>query len=168
MSQHNSETDQVAQNKAAYRRFQEEVFDGRDWRVETLARHLTADFIDHATGPWDKPGLEGVSERFTTWEMAFEEAAEANLVMVGEEDMLAVVYDLHARHAGDFLGVPASNRHVVIPGIEMLRLRDDKIAEHWGIYDFMATAAETGARLVFTPLEEGTSRRRQDLLLPPG
>jgi hypothetical protein len=65
--------------------------------------------------------------------------------------MMAVLYDLHAMHRGDFLGIPATNKHVVIPGIEFLRFRDGKIAEHWGIYDFMSTAAQIGAALIFTP-----------------
>jgi len=150
-----STDEEVIRNKQTLRRFQEEVFNGHDWRVETLAKHLTPDFVDHAAGPGDTPGLEGVSERFTIWQSAFDDAMEENMAMVGQEDMLAVLYDLHAVHRGDFIGVSATNRNVVIPGIEMLRFRDGKIAEHWGIYDFEATAAEIGARMVFTPLPEG-------------
>lgn len=142
---------EVAANRATLLGFQQEVFNGHDWRVETLARHLTPDFVDHAAGPWDKAGLEGVSERFDAWQSAFTNAAEENIAMVGENDMMAVLYDLHAEHRGPFLDVPATNRHVIIPGIEMLRFRDGKIAEHWGIYDFMSTARQLGTTLVFVP-----------------
>jgi predicted ester cyclase len=151
-------TNIVEKNKAALLGFQKEVFNGHDWRVETLAKHLTLDFVDHATGPWDEKGLKGVSERFSAWQGAFDDAEEDNIAMVGEDDMLAVLYDLHAEHRGEFLGIPASNNHVVIPGIELLRFRGDKIAEHWGIYDFVSTAEQIGARLVLTP---GTPHYRQ-------
>lgn len=152
------QSNSLEKNKAGLLNFQREVFNGHDWSVETLAKHLTLDFVDHATGPWDEKGLKGVSERFAAWQGAFDDADEDNIAMVGEGDMLAVLYDLHAEHRGDFLGLPASNNHVVIPGIELLRFRDDKIAEHWGIYDFESTAAQIGAKLVFLP---GTPHYRQ-------
>lgn len=143
--------DNVARNKAALLGFQREVFNGHDWRVETLAKHLTPDFIDHAAGPHDMPGLEGVQSRFTVWQSAFDDAEEDNIAMVGEGPMLAVLYDLHAWHRGQFMGIGATNRKVVIPGIEMLRFREGKIAEHWGIYDFQSTASQIGAEFTFMP-----------------
>src|SRR5262249_28477215 len=62
-----------------------------------------------------------------------------------------------------YLGIPATNREVVIPGIEFLRFRDGKIAEHWGIYDFMSTAEELGADLTFTPRASVTAPRRPEV-----
>jgi predicted ester cyclase len=141
----------VKRNKEALLRFQKEVFNGHDWSIETLSRHLTDDFIDHAAMPGDMPGLEGVQSRFSTWQAAFDDAEEENIEMVGEADVLAVLYDLHARHAGMFMGIEPTNQSVTIPGIEFLRFRDGKIAEHWGIYDFISTAEEIGADLTFTP-----------------
>ena len=153
----------VQQNKEALHRFQKEVFNGYDWSIETLSKHLTEDFVDHAAMPGDLPGLEGVKSRFAYWGAAFADAEEDNIEMVGEGDILAVLYDLHARHAGEFLGIPATNREVVIPGIEFLRFRDGKIAEHWGIYDFISTAEEIGADLTFTPRSEATTPRRPEV-----
>jgi len=141
----------VSRNKQALLRFQKEVFNGHDWSIETLSRHLTPDFVDHAAMPGDLPGLEGVQSRFSAWQGAFADAEEDNIEMAGEGDMLAVLYNLHARHSGNFLGIPATQSEVVIPGIEFLRFRDGKIAEHWGIYDFLTTAEEIGADLNFTP-----------------
>lgn len=141
----------VKRNKEALLRFQKEVFNGHDWSIETLSKHLTEDFIDHAAMPGDMPGLEGVQSRFSAWQAAFDDAEEENIEMVGENDMLAVLYDLHAKHSGMFLGIEPTNAEVVIPGIEFLRFRDGKIAEHWGIYDFLSTAEEIGAELTFVP-----------------
>jgi len=151
----------VQKNKEALYRFQKEVFNGHDWSIETLSRHLTPDFLDHSAFPGDLPGFEGVQSRFTYWQSAFEDAAEENLAMVGEGDMLAVLYNLHAKHAGPYMGIEATNNYVVIPGIEFLRFRDGKIAEHWGIYDFMTTAEEIGAELTLSARERTTPRRPQ-------
>jgi hypothetical protein len=82
--------------------------------------------------------------------------------MVGEGDLLAVLYDLHARHTGTFMGIEPSDAEVIIPGIEFLRFKDGKIYEHWGIYDFMSTAEEIGAEMVFVPKAmRGVPRRPQ-------
>jgi predicted ester cyclase len=144
----------IAENKKVLFRFQKEVFNGNDWSTETLQRNLTDDFIDHAAMPGDPPGLEGVQMRFSAWAAAFEDAEEENMAVLGEQDLLAVMYNLHAKHSGNFMGIPPTHREVVIPGMEVVRIRDGKIAEHWGIYDFLRTAEEIGTNLAFLPREE--------------
>jgi predicted ester cyclase len=153
----------VKENKKVLLRFQKEVFNGADWSIENLRRHLTEDFVDHAAMVGDPPGFEGVQMRFSAWASAFEDADEENIEMVGENDILAVLYDLHANHTGDFLGVPASNREVVIPGIEFVRIRDGKICEHWGIYDFLTTAEEIGADISFHPRQDPGQPARPEI-----
>lgn len=144
-------TAEIRRNKEILLKFQRDVFNAQDWRVETLARYLKPNIIDHNAFAGDPPGLEGVRHRFSAWQAAFDDAEEAYLAMVGDGDTLAVLYDLHAVHKGDFLGIHATGNHVVIPGIEILRFEDGMMAEHWGIYDFLITAREIGARLVFKP-----------------
>lgn len=153
----------VKQNKRILLGFQKEVFNGHDWRIETLAKHLTADFMDHAAMPGDPPGFEGVQLRFSAWAAAFDDSEEDNIAMVGEGDMLAVLYDLHARHTGEFMGIKPTNQEVVIPGIEFLRLRDGKIAEHWGIYDFLTTAEAIGTNLTFVPRSQAGDPMRPEI-----
>ena len=148
-----SDLQRVEENKKVLLRFQREVFNAGDWSLETLQRNLTDDFIDHAAMQGDPPGLEGVQMRFSAWAAAFEEAMEENAMIVGEQDLLAVMYTLHAKHSGEFMGVPASGRKVAIPGMEVVRIRDGKIAEHWGIYDFLRTAEEINSNLAFIPRE---------------
>ena len=147
-------------NKQALYRFQKEVFNGHDWSKETLARHLTEDFIDHAAMPGDLPGFDGVQSRFSMWASAFEAAMEDDTEVVAQGDLVAVLYDLHAKHTGEYLGIAPTNRDVVIPGIEFVRFRDGKICEHWGIYDFLSTAEEIGADMAFLPRKDpGVPRR---------
>ncbi len=144
-------TAEIRRNKETLLKFQRDVFNAQDWRVETLARYLKPNIVDHNAFAGDPPGLEGVKHRFSAWQSAFDDAEEAYLGMVGDGDTLAVLYDLHAVHKGDFLGVRATGNHVVIPGIEILRFEDGMMAEHWGIYDFLVTAREIGARMVLKP-----------------
>jgi predicted ester cyclase len=102
----------------------------------------------------DPPGIEGVQMRFSAWASAFDDAEEENMAVIGEGDLLGVMYNLHATHHGAFMGIAPTDREVVIPGMEVVRIRDGKIAEHWGIYDFLRTAEEIGANLAFLPRED--------------
>jgi predicted ester cyclase len=140
---------EVEHHKRVLLGFQRDVFNKSDWSIPTLAKYLKPNIIDHNAFVGDPPGLEGVQSRFSLWKAAFNEATEAYHAMVGEGDKLAVLYDLHARHSGEYLGVAPTNRAVTIPGIELLRFEDGMMAEHWGIYDFMATAREIGAEMTF-------------------
>jgi predicted ester cyclase len=157
------EVDRVAENKKVLLRFQHEVFNQGDWSTETLTRNLADGFIDHAAMPGDPPGLEGVQMRFSAWAAAFEDAEEENMAMVGEGDLLAVMYNLHARHSGDFMGIPPTNREVVIPGMEVVRIEGGKIAEHWGIYDFLRTAEEINTNLAFLPRDGSGAPMRPEV-----
>ncbi|OLZ54614.1 hypothetical protein BS329_08845 [Amycolatopsis coloradensis] len=153
----------IEENKKVLLRFQKEVFNGHDWSTETLARNLTEDFVDHAAMPGDPPGFEGVQMRFSAWASAFEDPMEDNIAIIGEGDLLGVMYNLHAHHNGEFMGVPPTNREVVIPGMEIVRIRDGKIAEHWGIYDFLRTAEEIGTNLTFVQRDVPDAVKRPEV-----
>lgn len=152
------------ENMKVLLRFQREVFNASDWSTETLQRNLTDDFIDHAAMQGDPPGLEGVQMRFSGWAAAFEDAEEVYEQAVGRGDILAVMYTLKAKHSGAFMGIEPTNNDVAIPGMEMIRIRDGKIAEHWGIYDFLRTAEEIGANLAFIP--RGAQEKQPELQVP--
>lgn len=155
--------ERIRENKKVLLRFQQEVFNGADWSMETLHRNLTDDFVDHAAMPGDPPGFEGVQMRFAAWASAFEDPMEDNIAIVGEGDLLGVMYNLHATHNGEFMGIPPTRREVVIPGMEVVRVRDGKIAEHWGIYDFLRTAEEIGANLAFLARDGAGDPRRPEV-----
>ena len=63
--------------------------------------------------PGDMFGLEGVQCRFSAWQAAFGEAEEENIETVGHADVLAVFYDLHARHIGMRIGLEPTNQVVM-------------------------------------------------------
>jgi predicted ester cyclase len=54
-----------------------------------------------------------------------DQIAEGNKVMTRKT--------LHGTHTGTFLGIPASNRKVAIEVIDIIRIEEDKYAEHWAI-----------------------------------
>jgi predicted ester cyclase len=52
---------------------------------------------------------------------------------------------LAGTHQGDFAGIPASGRTVEFSGIDIIRLQDGKVAEHWGSTDMLGLMQQIGA-----------------------
>jgi predicted ester cyclase len=55
--------------------------------------------------------------------------------MVAEGDKVATRKAYHATHQELFLGVPASNKKVVMQVIDIVRVRDGQFIEHWNVVD---------------------------------
>ena len=62
-----------------------------------------------------------------------------------EEDDLVVSQILgRGVHAGELLGIPATNREVETEGIVIHRVRDGKIVEYWSVTDIARVLQQVG------------------------
>ena len=52
---------------------------------------------------------------------------------------------LTGRHTGEWMGVPASDRSFEIQSIDIVRFKDGKCAEHWGVTDNISLMMQIGA-----------------------
>lgn len=55
------------------------------------------------------------------------------LDQVAEGDKVTTRKIISGTHTGEFMGVPPSNKKIVINVIDIIRLKDGKYAEHWGL-----------------------------------
>ena len=67
--------------------------------------------------------------------MAFEAAFPGYILLadeiIADGDRVAVRFHTRQRHAGEFMGIPATGRQLSITGIIIYRVEDGKIVEHW-------------------------------------
>jgi len=61
---------------------------------------------------------------------------------IAEGDKVVTRKAFHATHSGDFMGIAPSHKKVVINVIDIIRLRDGKYVEHWGISNLSDVIAE--------------------------
>jgi predicted ester cyclase len=52
---------------------------------------------------------------------------------------------LTGTHSGDLMGVAATGKTVEFGSIDMIRVEDGKVAEHWGVTDAMSLMQQVGA-----------------------
>ena len=130
------------QNKVAVRRFIDEVFvKGHPDAVDKL---VTPDFTPHSWGKMPS-GVEPLKQAIRHVHAGLADVTFKIEDMVAEEDKVAVRVSAHARHTGDFMGIPASGKEYTISEMHIFHMRDGKVAEHWRDADMLALMRQIGA-----------------------
>lgn len=122
------------QNKVAVRRFIDEVFvKGNPDAVDKLVTH---DFTPHSWGKMPS-GVEPLKQAIRRVHAGLSDVRFKIEDMLAEDDKVAVRVTAHAKHQGDFMGIPASGREYTISETHIFHIRDSKIAEHWRDADML-------------------------------
>jgi predicted ester cyclase len=65
-------------------------------------------------------------------------------MQVAEGELVASRIVGRGKHAGEFLGIPATNKDVETDGISIHRIRDGKIVEYWSVVDVASVLQQVG------------------------
>ncbi len=104
---------------------------------------VTTAYMEHDPLPGQGDGLDGLKDRLT---MLREGLAPHFTIedVISEGDKLVVRWTNSGTHVGDFLGIPATNKRFSVAGIDIYRLVDGKLAEHWHVVDQLAMLQQLG------------------------
>ena len=139
MSQEQSESER---NKAVVRRFIEEVQNQKDWVVYD---ELNApDFVNLSAPPGIPADREGGKMFLTAFANAFPDSQIAVDDMIAEDDRVVTKKTMTGTHTGEFNGIPPTGRRVEIQYVDILRLRDGRIIEHWLSMDQLSFMQQLG------------------------
>lgn len=129
------------QNKAIIIRFNKEVIE--QGNVETFKALVADDFINHSAPPGAPNGPEGMIYFFTRiLRPAFSDLKAEIYDQVAEGDKVTTRKAFFGTHTGALMGIPASNKKVVIEVIDIVRLRDGQYVEHWGMNNMQSVMAQ--------------------------
>lgn len=122
------------QNKELVLRFNKEFIEKGN--IQAFKNLIAPDFVNQTAPPGVPKGPEGVLYFFNeVLRPAFPDLKVEIYDMVAEGDKVATRKAYHATHQESFLGVPASNKKVVMQVIDIVRLRDGQFIEHWNVVD---------------------------------
>jgi predicted ester cyclase len=132
-------------NKELIRRYVQAIDDNQssDWSV--LDEFLAEDFVAH------NPPIPGVSLDREGMKQAAEIFRQATpgrheiTMQVAEGDLVVSRIVGRGIHAGELLGIPATNREVETDGIAIHRVADGKIVEYWSVTDVARVLLQVGA-----------------------
>jgi predicted ester cyclase len=101
--------------------------------------------VDHSRPPGIAPGAEGVRQQFAGFRAAFPDFRAEILDQIEEGDKVVTRKVFHGTHEGPFQGIQPTHRRVEIHVIDIVRVTDGKIVEHWNCVDRLGLLAQLGA-----------------------
>lgn len=125
---------QQEKNSQIVARFNKEYIEGGN--QSAFDEIISLDFINHTAPPGVPKGPEGVKYFFENFlKPALHNFKVVIHDQVSEGEKVTTRKSFHALHKGDFMGIPATGKPVVIDVIDIIRLSDGKFTEHWAVVD---------------------------------
>ena len=109
------------------------------------AKHRNPDVVDHSRPPGIAEGAEGVRQQFDGFRRAFPDFRAEILDQIARGDKVVTRKVFHGTHEGELMGIPPTGREVEIHVIDIVRLADGRIVEHWNIVDRLGLLQQLGA-----------------------
>jgi predicted SnoaL-like aldol condensation-catalyzing enzyme len=133
--------DKSAQNEDVVSRFYNDVFLRHD--MSRIDEYMRDDYIQHNA---DCPqGKAGFLEFFDTIFKAVPDFSYALLKMAAEGDMVMTYSTTRGTHTGgEWLGQQATGAKLEFNVVDIFRLEDGKIAEHWDVADTFTFFSQLG------------------------
>jgi predicted ester cyclase len=120
-------------NKRLFLEMVDRVVVNNDWA--SASHYFTDDFVAHGAGP--KPvSVDGMQRLTEAWRAAFPDWNDEILDVVAERDLVVARLRASGTHLGRLAGIEPTGEHCQWGMIEIVRVRDGKIAEQWGYSDF--------------------------------
>jgi steroid delta-isomerase-like uncharacterized protein len=129
----------VEDNKAAVRRFYQEVINARN--LEALEELLVPDGVDHTFG---SQSTEQAKQFFAMLHQAIPDLQAEVHDVIGDGDLVAARVSYTGTHQGEWLGIPATGKQTATNGVDFFRMQDGRQAEHWGGPDTLSLLMQLG------------------------
>ena len=117
--------------KAVVRRNTEEVQSRGNFAV--FEELFADDFVDHTPQPARTPDRNGARDLYHVLRAAFPDFRAEIHWQAADGDLVTTYKTYHGTHQGSFLGVAPTGRTVHFETVDVMRVRNGKITEHWGV-----------------------------------
>jgi predicted SnoaL-like aldol condensation-catalyzing enzyme len=132
----------IEKNKQVVREFYEQVFRKHD--LAAVDRFMHDDYVQH--NPDTAQGKAGFVDFHKGFFAAAPDFRAAINQIVAEGDLVFVYNTITGTHTGyGFLDHPPTGNKIRFDAVDMFRLRDGKLCEHWDVADTRALFTQVGA-----------------------
>lgn len=104
-------------------------------KLDVVDELLADDFVDHTPFPGVPPTRTGVKMLFGYLRSAFPDLQVRIHEQIAEGEKVVTRKTFEGTHRGEFMGVPSTGRSVAFEVIDILTVRDGRIAEHRVVFD---------------------------------
>lgn len=123
--------DITQQNKQLLADFAAAIFVKKDFAQ--LPQFMQQEYIQH--NPLVPKGSSGFQQFFADWFKAVPDWNYQVEKLVAEADTVWAYGVYSGTQQGDWLGIPATGKHYSIHAVDIFRIENGKLAEHWDVLD---------------------------------
>lgn len=120
--------------------FAQQVFVNKD--LSKLNQYMNEDYIQH--NPFVAQGSEGFKTFFNNWFSAIPDFNYELKNIIANEDFIWVYGSYSGTHSNEWLGIPASHAEYQFDAVDIFRVEDGKLAEHWDVMDLYSLFKQLG------------------------
>jgi steroid delta-isomerase-like uncharacterized protein len=136
------------ENKVLVRRFVDEVQSAGDF--DAVDELCSPKFANHSAPPGVPPNREGLKQLAAMFRRAFPDSYFTVEDMIAEGDKVVTRKTVtrktfHGTHEGEFMGIPPSGRSVRMGLIDIVRVSEGQVVEHWSMGDNLGLMQQLGA-----------------------
>jgi steroid delta-isomerase-like uncharacterized protein len=136
-------TDRTTANKQLVQAFIQELFTKGD--LDAVERYLDPGFINHDPPfPGAPDGSEGMRQAAAMFHQGLPDWHSEVEALIAEADIVVERFTASGTHRGDLMGVPPTGKVLVLRGMQMFRIENDKIVERWGRLDEVGLMQQLG------------------------
>ena len=128
--------------KAVVRRNTEEVQSQGNFQV--FEELFADDFIDHTPQPSTTPDKAGVRKLYTYLRAAFPDFRAEIHWQLADGDRVTTYKTYHGTHQGPFLGIAPTHRRIHFETVDVMRVQNGKITDHWGVGNLLSLMQQIG------------------------
>jgi len=130
------------ENKALVRRFVDE--DQSQGNVDAIYEFCSPEFVNHSAPPGLPPDREGIRVVTAMFRGAFPDSYFTVEDMIAEGDKVTTRKTFHGTHEGEFMGIPPTGRRVSMGLIDIVRISEGRVVEHWSVGDNLGMMQQLG------------------------
>jgi steroid delta-isomerase-like uncharacterized protein len=90
-------------------------------------------FVDHTPQPGMTPNKDGVRDLYHRLRAAFPDFRADIHWQAADGELVTTYKTYHGTHQGMFLGVAPTGRKIHFETVDVMRVRNGKITDHWGV-----------------------------------
>jgi steroid delta-isomerase-like uncharacterized protein len=128
--------------KAVVRRNTEEVQGGGNFAV--FEELFADDFVDHTPQPNMTPDKEGVRKLYGNIRAAFPDFQPEIHWQLADGELVTTYKTYHGTHEEPFLGIAPTHRTIHFETVDVMRVRNGKITDHWGVGNLLSLMEQIG------------------------
>jgi predicted ester cyclase len=105
-------------------------------------------YINHAAPFGLSSGVDGLKKLLQEFILAFPDQHIVAEKIFAKDDMAIAIWKITGTHLGTFFGKPATGKKICMTGIDIDRVKDGKIVEHFGGEDMLILLSQIEAIII--------------------